>query len=428
MKLNITKSALVLLLITLLTVVGLTSNLKAEILDRIAAIIGTEIVLESEINQVIEQQKAYVKSGTDEKEMRKKILDSMISTKVLYDIAINDTTIVVSEDEIESILEDRVRSIVNNVGGEDVLINKYNTTISKLKMEYRDDIKRNIFVERLKGSKLRKIKISRREVEHFFNTNKDSLPEIKANVSLSNIVIGFDSKAVSNEQTLRASEDILKEILSGNISFEEAAKKYSEDSSSEKGGDIGTTNRGDLVPEYEKAAYNLKVGEISSPIKTQFGYHIIKLTEVNGEKIRTSHILTKFKIKKSGYEDALKTVLTLKDSIDNKFMTFEEAVKKYSDDEKSKINDGRIGVLKMEDMDTENQETFRNMEIGDISEPFKKENGYYIFKLLDKQEKHIVDLSTDYSRIKDWALNKKRETELENWIEKLKEKVYIEIK
>ena len=416
------------LLVIFLSILGSVENLKSEILDRIAAVVGTEIILESEIAQIIEQQQNYIKEGTDKKDIRAKVLESMISSKVLYDIAINDTTIIVSEDEIESILEERVRSIVANVGGEDILMQKYNTTVSKLKMEYRADIKRSVFVDRLKGSKLRKVKISRREVEEFYESNKDSLPEIKENVTLSNLVVGFNSKAVSDEQTFRAAANIEKEILEGTLTFEEAAKKYSEDSSSEKGGDIGTTNRGDLVSEYEKAAYGLKIGEMTGPIKTEFGYHLIKLTELNGEKIRTSHILIKFKIKESGFEEALKTVLSIKDSISNKFMTFEEAVKRYSDDEKSKMNDGRIGTLNMEDMDAENQSTFRELQIGEISEPFKKENGYYIFKLLDKQEKHLVALSTDYSRIKDWALNKKRDKELQNWVEKLKERVFIEVK
>ena len=426
---NILKLNFVTIFFTVVILVFVTTDkLKSEILDRIAAIVGTEIILESEIDQILEQQRAYIKEGTDEKEVRSKILESMISNKVLYDIAINDTTIIVAEEEIEGILENRVKSIVANVGGEDILIEKYNTTISKLKMEYRDDIKRSIFVDRLKGKKLRKVKISRREVENFFESNKDSLPIIKENVLLSNLVIGFNSKAVSEEQTYQAAKDIEKEISEGKITFEEAAKKYSEDSSSERGGDIGTTKRGDLVPEYEKMAYGLDINEISIPVKSQFGYHIIKLTEMNGEKIRTSHILIKFKIKQSGFEDALKTVLTIKDSISNKFMTFEEAVKKYSDDEKSRMNNGQIGVLNMEDMDSENQEIFRALEIGGISEPFKKENGYYIFKLLDRQEAHTVNLNTDYSRIKDWALNKKREKELENWVEKLKDLVFIEIK
>lgn len=404
--------------------------LQAEVLEKIAVIVGNDIVLESEIKQMIMQAKMYDKSGASDEEIRKNVTENLISNLVLYNIAQTDTNITVEYNEIEDVLNQRINSILENVGGEENLKSKYNTSVSKLKNDFRPDVKKNLFIEKLKSLKLRKVKVSRSEVKRFFNDNKDKIPDVEAFVALSQLKINFGSLKNVEEQVYQKVLRVKNLILQDSISFKDAALKYSADNSTkENGGNLGMQKRGTFVTEFERVAYNLEEGELSDPVKTEFGYHLIKLLKKQGNKIETAHIL--FDLKSEGNADdaiALQKIEILRDSIINKKMTFEECVKKYSDDEKTRYQGGAIGNLKLSDLDESYRNEFTKLNSGDISIPFKQEDGYYLFKILDKQEKHKVNLEQDYNAVEDMALAEKKEKYLKKWIDELKEKVYIEVK
>lgn len=402
---------------------------QAEIVDRILAIVGDEVILKSEVDQYVEHQKYSSKSDFDEKLFRKKVLDELISNKIIYDMALRDSTIKVSDDEVQRILDSRINSIIDQVGSEAKFEELYNTTVNELKKQYRSDIRKSLFVDKLKRKHDQKITVSRNEVEDFFNTFKDSLPPVKSTVSLSQLVINFTGDELIKTKNIEVLKDIKGKIISGELAFEAAAEMYShDDASKKKGGNIGYTTRGDLVPEYERTAFNLQPGEISDPVKTGFGYHLIKLIEKSGEKINTSHILIKAESTLDNDSMAQKFAITIKDSIMNKKMAFEEAVKKYSNDEKTKYSDGQIGILEIDELDKRYVEIFKNSNIGYITEPIKEKDGYYIYKVNDKRNAHNIELNTDFGYLKNIALEKKRNNELKKWIDELRKKVYIEIK
>lgn len=402
---------------------------QAEVVDRILAIVGDEVILKSEVDQFVEHQRYSSKSNFDEQVFRKKILDELISNKIIYDMALRDSAITVSDDEVQRILDSRINSIIDQVGSEAKFEEMYNTTVSELKKQYRSDIRKNLFVDRLKNKHYQKISVSRNEVEDFFMNFKDSLPPVKSTVSLSQLVISFSGDELIKTKSIEILKDIKAKIVLGEISFEDAAEKYSQDEASKKkGGNIGYTVRGDLVPEYERTAFNLKTGEISEPVKTAFGYHLIRLLEKSGEKINTSHILIKEESMLENDSTALRFAEALKDSILNKKMTFEEAVKKYSSDQKTKFSDGQIGILEIDELDKKYADIFSNSNIGNITDPIKEKDGYYIYKINDKKDAHSIELITDYSALKNMTLERKKNTELKKWIEELRKKVYIEIK
>lgn len=412
---------------TTLLIILLFSLSFSKVIDRVAAVVGEEIILESEVNQILMAERRF--STQSDEDLKKTILDNLISNKVLYSIAIKDTTILVDDAEVEDVLTRKIKDILDKVGGEKALEQQYNTTVSKLKTEYREDTKKSLFIRKLKDKELAKVKIYRSEVDKFYDAFKDSLPEIEESVTLAQLVVKFDESKVDEEKVLSEANEIREKIVSGEMTFEEAAEKYSDDKASAKqGGDIGTTSRGDLVKEYEAAAYSMDEGDVSRPIKSQFGYHIIRLDEKVGEKIRTSHILLQPEVNDEGYEIAKKKINLVADSIKNQHMTFEEAVKRYSNDEASKSVDGRIGRLVVEDLSEEYKTMFRSLDAGEISEPAEQADGYYLYKVLDKEEAHTVDFKRDYTKLKNWALERKKAKHLQKWIEDLKNKVYIEIK
>jgi len=401
----------------------------SEIVDRILAVVGNEVILKSEIDQYVEHQRYLSKGSFDENLLRSRVLDELISNMVMYDIALRDSTIKVSDDEVQRILENRINSIIEQVGSEAKFEEKYNTTVSDLKKQYRSDIRKNLFIDRIKNKYFQKVSVSRNEVEEFFNAFKDSLPPAKSTVSLSQLVINFSRDALLKTKSIEVLKDIKSKIISGEISFEAAAEQYSQDEATKKkGGNLGYTTRGDLVSEYERTAFNLKPGEISDPVKTSFGHHLIKLVEKSGEKINTSHILIIPSSSIVNDSTALEFTVSLRDSILNKKMAFEEAVKKYSSDEKTKYSDGNIGSVEIDQLDKKYIDLFSNSEIGSITEPVKEKDGYYIYKVIDKRNAHKIELNSDFSYLKNITLDRKRNAELKKWIDELRKKVYIEIK
>jgi peptidyl-prolyl cis-trans isomerase SurA len=403
--------------------------LRSEVLDKIIAVVGDEIILKSEVDQFVEHQRFGKGNLNDDAAFRKRVLDELISAKIVYDVAVRDTTIKVSDDEVQRVLDSRINSIIAQIGSEEKLEEMYNTTVSELKKQYRPDIRKNLYSEKLKNKQMQRISVTRKDVEEFYETFKDSLPPVKASVSVSQILISFTNDAVTKSKSLSFVEKIKESILKGEISFEEAAGKYSEDkTSAERGGSIGVTSRGDLVPEYEMAAYNLKVGDISDPVITKFGYHLIRTNDKSGEKINTSHILVSFSKAVGNDDSAYNFALSIKDSIETKKMSFEEAVRKYSSDDKTKYFDGSIGSLDLEELDLKYSEMFKKSSVGFVSEPILEKDGYYIYKITDKKEAHKMEPASDYSLLKNMALERKKQKELSKWVNDLKSSVYIEIK
>ena len=112
------------------------------------------------------------------------------------------------------------------------------------------------------------VRVTDEEAKKFFEENEKDLNSGES-VSASHILVDSEEKA----------NEIKAEIESGAVSFEDAARKYSSCPSSEQGGALGEFTRGQMVPEFDEACFSMKVGELRGPVKTQFGYHLIKLTD-----------------------------------------------------------------------------------------------------------------------------------------------------
>jgi peptidyl-prolyl cis-trans isomerase SurA len=414
------------MIITLITVFV---SLSSEVIDRIVAVVGDEVILKSEVDQVVEHQRYTSRFGFDEKSFRESVMNEMISSKVLYYSALQDSTISVTDEEVQRILDNRINSIIQQVGSEEKFEEMYNTTVSDLKKQYRPDIKKSLFIEKIRNKQIQKVSVSRDDVEKFYEDYKDSLPPVKASVVLSQLVIRFSDKALNETKSSEFLKDLKSRILRNELSFEEAAEKYSHDeASSSKKGNVGLTNRGDLVADYERAAYNMNPGDISDPVKSPFGYHLILLKEKTGEKINTSHILVVPEKNVENDSTAYQFALNLKDSVLNKKMTFEEAVRKYSGDEKTKYLDGSIGPMELDEMDKKYFDIFKEASIGFMSDPIKEKDGYYIYKITDRKEDHKITPETDYNILKNLAQDRKGREQLKKWIDELKKNVYIDVK
>ncbi len=418
---------------TLMVLSVFISALPAQqLIDGIAAVVGKEIVLRSDIQQYVQnyviQNKINVQSnpGLMEK-LKSQTLENLIEQKLLLAKAQEDT-VKVDEGLLDQKVNERIQYLINQLGSEDKLEQTFGSPIKKIKRDTRKIIKEQMLVEQVRATKFRAMKISRREVESFFATYKDSLPSLKETVDISHILKLVKPSEEAQKKAFDKINSILEQLKNG-ADFSKLAEKYSDDpASARRGGDLGLISRGDFVPEFEAAAYKLKDGEMSGIIQTQFGFHIIKMIERRGEKIHTRHILVRLV---PSAEDEQRTIKELND-IRQKILdgsNFGEMADKYSDDENVVKDHGHLGIFEVENMVIPQfKSVVQTMKIGDISEPFKTNFGYHIVKLNDRQAARNYSLEKDWDRIQQIALNHKMQIEYKKWISEIKKTVPIEIR
>ena len=366
------------------------------------------------------------------------VLRDLVTTKLLVAKAEIDS-VLVDDSQVDQELNSRMALIINQIGSEEEIERYYNKTIAEFKRELFDDIKEQLVARKMRQEVLNDIEVSPEEVKEFYQgIPKDSLPYFSTQVKVSQIVI---TPEVGREQKDKVKNELLSirdKILNGE-SFEILATLYSQDpGSAQNGGNLGFVGRGAFQPEFEAEVFKLKPGEISMPIETQFGYHIIQLIEKRGNLFNSRHILLQPEFSDNDISNTINFLDSLKELAYNDSITFEELARKHSDDKFTSSFGGYFtdamggeNVL-VEELDPVIFFTIDTMDVGDISVPFESrtDDGKLAYKLIYYKEKippHLGNLEADYQRFRTFSLNKKQNDELNEWFEDAKNEVFIKI-
>jgi peptidyl-prolyl cis-trans isomerase SurA len=244
---------------------------------------------------------------------------------------------------------------------------------------------------------------------------------------------------VEKERVKKQLEEIRQKILDGK-SFSSMAAFYSEDvGSAAKGGELGFVGRGDLVPEFEAAAFELKGKEISPVIESMYGFHIIQLIERRGETINVRHILLSPKPSATDLDKARVQLDSILREIRLGKISFDEAAIKFSDDADSKNNGGVMvnpasgsTYFEVSEMDQNLFFVVDKLKEGEISEPVlvragEKKEAYRIVMLRSRTKPHVANLDDDYQKIMAAAENEKREKRVQDWISRKRKSFYVRI-
>ena len=400
--------------------------------DRVIAVIGNDIITESDFQYQVQLYARQNQLTEINPYIAQQIFQSMLTNKIILAKAEQDS-VFVTEDEVLRELDQRLKGMIAQVGSEERLVEVYGMSVPKLKLLLKDELQKSIKIDRMKRKKFQGgIKVSDKEVKEFYNVYKDSLPDQNDEYELAHIIL---SRKVS-EAEKTAAKNIALELLDSvkqGLDFSELARKYSGDSMSAiQGGDLGYAKKGTFVKEFEEAVYSLKPGEVSDIVETEFGYHIIKLNEKQGDKIRSQHILIKFpKLESSDFE-TIAFLKELKSRINDGQITFDSAAKEYSEDMNTKLKGGYIGLIPAEQLDSNTIEILNALSPGQISDPVRigstEQYGYELFKLIRINPSHKLSLETDYEKIKNYAVSFKESKEMEEWILDMKETIYVDIR
>lgn len=400
--------------------------------DKIIAIVGNNIILQSDLNF---QLYSYMQQNGIQQlsnEVVEQVFQGLLTDKLMLAKAEQDS-IYVSPEEINKQVDGRIKDFVAQFGSEKNVEDAYGLTIPKIRNLLKDQTERNIKISRVKQEKFGYgINVSKPEITKFFSDYRDSLPPVPETYDLVQIVripkITEDAKFMARQEI----DQLLDSVKAGK-DFSELAKLYSDDSlSALQGGALGKSKKGSFVKEFEDAAFLLQPGEVSGVVETEFGYHLIKLNDKTGDFITAQHILVKFPRLETADFTEINFLKDLKTRINSGELTFNQAAVLYSQEPKSAADSGHIGKVSINNLDSLEIITLRDLTTGELSEPVKVGDdrfyGYYMYKVNERIPEHAATLENDYEIIQQYAQRYKEQKMLAEWLDELKKTIYVEIK
>jgi len=410
-------------------ILSATSLHAQTVIDRIVAVVDKEIITQSELDERVAFYAYQNKLDPSSPALRQQMLESMIDEKLILAQAILDS-VEVTDDEVTQALDQQVQRLERQFGSDKAIEQAYGKPIGRIKREYRDEMRKQLLVQRIEQTRQSKIQVTANDVAEFYATYKDSLVEVPETYTLSHIYIAPKADSAIEQRTYLRAKAVLDSIRAGG-DFADFARRYSADATAANGGDLGWSKRGDFVPEFEEALFSLKPGQVSDVVKTQFGYHIIQLIDRRGESVHARHIL--FRIEKGPESDsaAVRELRALRDSA-LAGVPFATLAKRYSEDEQTKPLGGDLGEVTAKDITEDFASEIKDLNVGEISQPTKisvgSSYGYQIVLMRKRVPAHMPTLEGDYKQLERLALYVKQ-TRLNNeWINELKKNIYLDVR
>ena len=413
---------------------------KDNVIDKIAAQIGDNVILKSDIEaqklQMI-QAKMEVSTSTD-----CSILEELMYQNLLMNQAKLDS-LVVSDAQVDGEMENRLRMLEQQIGSRQKLEEFYGKSTSQIKEEFRVTIKDRLLAQDMEYKITEGITVTPKEVKEYFSTVlDDSIPFINSKLSFQQIVFYPEVTDADKKMTYDKLNDIRSGILAGK-SFETQARIHSMDPGSASQGGKYKATRGMMVPQFDAAVFSLNVGEVSPIFETSYGYHIVTLLDRKGDDYTCRHILLIPEYSNKALEMASLKMDSCYKQLVAKEITWDEAVLKYSNDELTKQNKGIITnpingeqTWDMEDLNQVDQQIYvltDALEKGDITTPnmyidiYDHKQGIRIVRLMDRSAPHKANLNDDFTLIKNAAENDKKQKAISKWTKSKIANAYIRI-
>jgi peptidyl-prolyl cis-trans isomerase SurA len=411
---------------------GCTSLVQAQpkkvVADKILAIVGDKIILQSDIKNSISD---IVRQGGTVPDNADCILtEQAIVSKILMLQAQKDS-LPVTDEEVEAELDQRVRYFINQMGGSQQTLEEVaGKTIYQIKDDARESVKENKLATAMRNKIVENVRITPNEVKEFFDKiPKDSLPFFESELEIGQIVLYPKASRDMEKYIIDELNNYKKQVETKMISFADLAKRVSQDPGTKDQGGQLQINRNDksVDPSFLSAAFRLKNGEISTPVKSKFGYHLIQMVDRNGDDAVVRHILMIPPVTDVEINEAKTKLDSIRSKIIAGTIGFNEAAGKYSEDEQAKfsgpfiLNRDGAPYVTIDQLDRDMVAAISKMKVGEYSQPTvfdadQTKKGVRIVYLKSRSEPHRMNLRDDYSKISQWALSQKKDEALQKWI------------
>ncbi len=399
---------------------------NAEVIDRVVAKVGTDVVLLSDLQKQLAQMQS-AKMLTPETDPRNVLMD-MVEQKLMIQKA-KDLNLQIDEARIKSTAERYMKQIKSRYPDDAAFtadLRKSKLSESDLMKYYVDMITESALTEQLVSKYISsKVKVTEKEMQQYYQVTKDTLAVKPISWQLGMIMREVSPGEEAAAQKKAELSAILARLNQGE-DFAAIATTESDCPSKEVGGDLGFFKAGMMVKPFEEAAFALNVGEISGIVETQFGYHIIKLEEKRGDEIRARHILKAV----SATEQDSQKERSLMEEISNRFAageSFAALAEAYSMDPESKVDGGIIGEFAEQDFPELFAAPIMQAPVGQMTPVLENEGMLYLFARLQEIPSRVFSYDEVKEQLRQFIFRKKQMEEYSKWMDNLKRESYVQI-
>lgn len=408
------------------------------VIDEVVWVVGDEAIWKSEVEEARMSALYEGRRFTGDPYC---VIPEEIAVQKLFLHQAELDSIEVSEQEVLQRVEYMTNMYIQNIGSREKMEEYFNKTSSQIRETLRQSAREGLTVQKMQQQLVGDIKVTPAEVRRYFSAlPQDSIPYVPTQVEVE--IITREPKIPQEEidEVKQRLRDYTERVNNGE-SFTMLARLYSEDGSAASGGDLGFRGRGEWVPAFANAAFNLQTpGQVSRIVETEFGYHIIQLVEKRGDRVQARHILLKPHVPEEALERGMAQLDSIADEVRNQKLTFEVAASMFSDDKDTRNNNGLLANdytttsrFEMQDLPPEIAKVVDTMEIGEISKAFTMistktgREQCVIVKLKSRIKGHKATVAEDYQRMKEIVLQKRQNELLDNWIREKQKHTYVRI-
>ncbi len=404
----------------------------AELIDRVAAIVNDDIILLSEVEEKLfvlaAQGQLQGRDSSEVGQVRREILDTLIEEKLVVQRATSQG-ITADENEVTRRVNEAMATVRSNFKSEaefEQALSSEGITETMLRDRYKQDVEQEFLAQRIVGREIRgKVEVTTDDVQKFYDENKDQIPAKPDEIKLSHLV----RFPISNEQEQAAQDKVeqARARIVGGEAFEDIAREVSEDPTANRGGMLGWFDRGDLDPDFQAAVDSLDFGQISAPVRTRFGYHLIEVLERDGSRFSVRHILVL--IEPTGpdleraHKDAEAALARLRAG-----EVWESVVLATSDDDLTRDNGGELGWTSTETLLPNVIAALDSLTVGDFSDVVQTERGYHVFRLEERRTGGPFSFDEIRDRLRGLLEQQELQVVYDEWMTALRDSAYIEIK
>lgn len=404
--------------------------------DKIVAIVGDSVILQSELDAVVQAQMEASGNSGDlllRNVTETQVKEDMINQLVMTIHALNDTNLTISEDKLQSQVENRIAMIIsqNNISMEQLkqsLKAEYGITIEEYRNRLYMQIKQQNITQSIQQFYLYGADLSRKEVEKFYAEYKDSIPTAGPSIRFQKMELSI---GISEEERQKVFEEILairEQIVTEGKDFGEVATVASKGPNAANGGELGFITKGSLaILKLEKNLFRLKPGQVSNPVETKLGYHLLKVNEKRENQVHAQQIF--LPLEKD--EKRIKEVVFIIDSLKAHVKStedFSKAVEKFSDDAVSKTYGGKTDWMTIQELAGQLKSNLpENIEVGTFLTEFSSDKAMFLYRILDYNEDRVMDLENDYEQLKNIATQFSFQDKLEKLVAKWRKKIFVKV-
>ncbi|MFO7655322.1 MAG: peptidylprolyl isomerase [Candidatus Krumholzibacteriia bacterium] len=407
-----------------------------QLVDRILAIVDEEVILQSDLERELElyrldRQYAGEPVPADDAELRRELLDRLIEGKLII-AAAKQAEMVVEEEAVEESVERRIQELVDHLGSRDNLVRELNRagmTLEDYRSRAYTQIRDDMYLRLVVGRFIRpRVEVMDNEVEQYYLANLADMPAEADSLTVSDILVPVKPSPELREAVQTKVREV-QAALAGGQDFADLARRYSEGPNAVRGGIVGTVARGDLFdPALERAVFALKPDQVSQPVLSSRGVHIVRLDGIQEDGRRAIRQIF-FSMQVS--DDDVKRARTRLDEARERLAAgqpFSLVAEEYSEDPSSARNGGLLGTFSLQDLSPQFQEALAGVPEGNLSEPVLTPAGWYLFLVNERRDGHRYTFEELKDELRRRLEAQRMEQRLADYVQELRGRFFVEEK